>query len=108
MQLKVFAGPVEQIEEAIDDLVFTDALVADKQQVLAQQEVLQHVLHHGQMLQQQTSKLHIECIDSCIHSQNFEINEWITIAREKTPKVVNKLIPFIIVSHYLPFVYHLL
>ena len=50
MQLDVFPGSPQELEESIDDFVFTDALVAHEQQMFAQTEVAQHRLQHASVL----------------------------------------------------------
>ncbi len=54
VQLEVLARPVEQVEKTVDYLVLAHTLVTHQQQVLAQHEVLQHVLHDYQVLQDTT------------------------------------------------------
>ena len=50
VKLHVLARSVEEMQEAVDDFILAHTLVAHEQQVLAKQEVLQHVLHHVQVL----------------------------------------------------------
>ena len=51
MQLYVLARPVQQVQEAINNLVLADSLIAHQQQMLAQQEIFQHVFHDVQVLE---------------------------------------------------------
>ena len=53
VELDVFSGSVEQLQESVNDLVLAHTLVANQQQVLSQCEVLHHVLHHTQVLNTQ-------------------------------------------------------